>query len=209
MRLRACATCGRRRRLEHLRRVLPIKGENTEMEGEVELPEIPERHAEYRYTLPVSLSISILAVLVAGATLLGHRAHTEELLLQSQATDQWAYYQAKNIRLHEMQGIVDLLGALAPAEKKETSPVLEKYKKEVERYNSDKEDISDKAKELEKERDLISRRADRFDGGEALLEVGLVICSITLLTRRRAFWLSGILVGALGVAMALTGLFLH
>ncbi|HLZ90442.1 MAG TPA: DUF4337 domain-containing protein [Candidatus Acidoferrum sp.] len=179
------------------------------MEGEVELPEIPERHAEYRYTLPVSLSISFLAVLVAGAALLGHRAHTEELLRQSQASDQWAYYQAKNIRLHEMQGIVDLLGALAPAEKKETSPVLEKYKKEVERYNSDKEDISDKAKELEKERDLISRRADRFDGGEALLEVGLVICSITLLTRRRAFWLSGILVGALGVAMALTGLFLH
>jgi hypothetical protein len=62
---------------------------------------------------------------------------------------------------------------------------------------------------LEKERDLISRRADRFDGGEALLEVGLVICSITLLTRRRGFWLAGMFVGALGVGMALTGLFLH
>jgi len=52
-------------------------------------------HQDYRYTLPVSLTISILAVLVAGATLLGHRAHTEELLLQSRATDQWSYYQAK------------------------------------------------------------------------------------------------------------------
>jgi len=174
-----------------------------------ELPEHHEGREEYRYTLPVSLTISILAVLVAGATLLGHRAHTEELLLQSQATDQWAYYQAKNIRLHEMQGIADLLGALAPQEKSETAAVRQKYVKQVEKYEGDKEDISEKAKELEKERDLISHRADRFDGGEALLEVGLVICSITLLTKRRAFWFGGMFVGALGVVMALTGLFLH
>jgi len=60
------------------------------MEDGVELPEGHEIHGEYRYTLPVSLTISILAVLVAGAALLSHRAHTEELLLQSQASDQWA-----------------------------------------------------------------------------------------------------------------------
>jgi len=179
------------------------------MEDGVELPEAHEMHQEYRYTLPVSLTISILAVLVAGAALLSHRAHTEELLRQSQATDQWAYYQAKNIRWHEVQSIADLLGALAPQDKEKTAAVREKYLKEVERYEGDKDEISDKAKELEKERDLISRRADRFDGGQALLEVGLVICSITLLTKRRAFWLAGMIVGTLGVAMAATGLFLH
>ena len=178
------------------------------MEDGVELPEAHEMHQEYRYTLPVSLTISILAVLVAGAALLSHRAHTEELLRQSQATDQWAYYQAKNIRWHEVQSIADLLGALAPQDKEKTAAVREKYLKEVERYEGDKNDISDKAKELEKERDLISRRADRYDGGEALLEVGLVICSITLLTKRRAFWFAGMIVGAFGVGMALTGLFL-
>ncbi len=178
------------------------------MEDGVELPEGREIHEEYRYTLPVSLTISILAVLVAGAALLSHRAHTEELLLQAQATDQWAYYQAKNIRWHEMQSIADLLGALAPQDKEKTAALHEKYLEEVQRYEGDKEDISEKAKELEKERDLISRRADRFDGGEALLEVGLVICSITLLTKRRAFWIAGIFVGAFGVAMAVTGLFL-
>src|SRR2546421_12261176 len=166
-------------------------------------------HGENPLILPVSLTMSILAVLVAVATLFGHRAHTEELLLQSQATDQWAYYQAKNIRLHEMQAVADMLGALAPQDKEKTASVREKYVKEVERYEGDKEDISEKAKELESERDLISHRADRFDGGEALLEVGLVICSITLLTKRRAFWFGGIFVGALGVIMALTGLFLH
>ena len=179
------------------------------MEDGVELPESREIHEEYRFTLPVSLTISILAVLVASAALLSHRAHTEELLRQSQASDQWAYYQAKNIRLHEMQGIADVLGALAPQDKEKTAAVREKYMKEVERYESDKDDIGDKAKELEKERDLISRRADRFDGGEALLEVGLVICSITLLTKRKAFWIAGIVVAIGGLVFAATGFLVH
>src|SRR5256885_3662745 len=175
----------------------------------VELPEGHEGHGDNPLTVPVSVTISILAVLVAGATLMGHRAHTEELLLQSQATDQWAYYQAKNIRLHEMQAVADMLGALAPQDKEKSAAVREKYVKEVERYESDKEDISDKAKDLEKERDVVSRRADRFDGGEALLEVGLVICSITLLTKRRGVWFGGILIGAVGGVMALSGFLLR
>src|SRR4029077_934111 len=87
------------------------------------------------------LTISILAVLVASAALLSHRAHTEELLRQSLATDQWAYYQAKNIRWHEVQSIADLLGALAPQDKEKTAAVREKYLKEVERYESDKYEI--------------------------------------------------------------------
>jgi len=174
-----------------------------------ELPETGEEHHDNPLLLPVSLTISILAVLVAGVTLLSHRAHTEELLLQSQATDEWAYYQAKKIRLHENQFNADLLATLTIEDKEKAAALREKYLKEVERYTKDTDDISDKAKEMEHERDLISRRADRFDGGEALLEVGLVICSITLLTKRRAFWLAGMLVSAAGVAFALTAFLLH
>jgi hypothetical protein len=172
--------------------------------------ELPERHHEdHPLVLPVSITISIMAVLVAGATLLGHRAHTEELLLQSQATDQWAYYQAKNGRYHGMQTTADLIETMIPRDKDKAEIVLKKYEKEIERYDSDKEDISEKAKELEKERDLVSRRADRFDGGEALLEIGLVICSITLLTKRKGFWVGGVLIGGLGIMLAATGFFLH
>jgi len=172
--------------------------------------ELPERHHEdHPLVLPVSITISIMAVLVAGATLLGHRAHTEELLLQSQATDQWAYYQAKNGRYHGMETTADLIETMIPRDKDKAEVLLKKYEKEIERYDSDKEDISEKAKEREKERDVVSRRADRFDGGEALMEIGLVICSITLLTKRKGFWAGGVLVGALGIALAATGFFLH
>jgi hypothetical protein len=174
----------------------------------VELPE-HDHHDKHPLTIPVSVTMTILAVLGALVTLLGHRAHTEELLLQAQATDQWAYYQAKNIRLHEMEAVADMIGALAPQDKDKAAAVHEKYVKEVERYKSDKENIGDIAKEVESERDLVSRRADRFDGGEALLDVGLVICSVTLLTKRRYFWYTGMLFGAAGVILAITGFFIH
>ncbi len=168
-----------------------------------------EAHPAEPWTLPVAVTMSILTVLVAMATLLAHRAATDKLLLQTRATDQWAYYQAKNIRLHEMQSVVDMLGALAPADKEKTAALQEKYKKEVERYQDDKDEISEKAKELEAEGAHISHREDRFDLAEVILEIGLIICSLTLITRKMAFWYAGIALGAFGFVVALTGFFVH
>jgi len=175
----------------------------------IELPEVHHGGEEGPLILPVSITISIMAVLVASVALLGHRTHTEELLRQSQASDRWAQYQANSVRLHETQGFFDVVNIVASLDKERGAALREKYAKEVDHYQSDKEDISKEAKDLEAERDLAGRKADRFDGGEAFLEIGLVICSITLLTKRRLFWFGGMLVGALGVALALTGFFLH
>jgi|SRR5215467_7196548 len=159
--------------------------------------------------IPVSITISILAVLVAAVTLLGHRAHTEELLLEGQAMNQWAYYQAKNGRMNTDQAIADLLSVVATADKEKGEAVRAKYHKEVERYAGDKDEISEKATELEKERDLHQRRGDHFDAGEGILEFSLIVCSLTLLTNKRFFWFSGIAIGVVGVAVALTGFLVH
>ena len=155
--------------------------------------------------IPVSITISILAVLVAAVTLLGHRAHTEELLLQGQAMNQWAYYQAKNGRMNQDQAIADLLSVVSTVDKEKAEAIRAKYHKEVERYAEDKDEISEKATELQKERDLYQRRADHFDAGEGVLEFALIICSLTLLTHQRFFWFSGIAIGIAGVIVALTG----
>jgi Domain of unknown function (DUF4337) len=174
--------------------------------------ELPERHhsgEDDPMLLPVSITISIMAVLVAAATLMGHRAHTEELLRQSQAADRWAQYQAKSVRLHETQGFSDVVNIVASLDKERGTALREKYQKEVQHYQSDKEDISAEAKNLEEERDLAGRKADRFDGGEAILEIGLVICSVTMMTKRKLFWFGGTLIGALGVGFAVTGFFLQ
>ena len=166
-------------------------------------------HEEGPLTMPVTVTLSILAVLVAMVTLLGHRAHTEELLLQARASDQWAYFQAKNIRLRETQSVADILGALAPADKEKTAALHEKYLTEVERYEKEKDQISEQAKEFEKERDLVQRRADRYDAGEVFLEIGLIICSFTLLTKKKGFWFAGIVLGLVGVITAASGILLH
>ena len=76
-----------------------------------------QEHAEHSAhdpsLLPVTFTMAVLAVVLAATTLLGHRAHTEELLFQSKATDQWAYYQAKNIREHTYELFLDLLSVSA------------------------------------------------------------------------------------------------
>jgi hypothetical protein len=174
----------------------------------IELPE-HHHHEEGPLLVPVSVTISILAVLVAGVTLLSHRSHTEELLRQSQAADKWSQYQGKSIRQHTTETAADVIGIVAPLNKDKGEAVEKKYEAQVEHYKSDKEDVTKEAKDLEEERDLLGRKADRFDGGEALLEVGLVICSLTLLTKQKFFWIGGIGVAIGGVVLALTGFFLH
>jgi len=159
--------------------------------------------------LPVAVTLSILAVLVAIATLLGHRANTEEIILQTRATDQWALFQAKNIRLHEMQGFADLLATVSPVDKEKAEVLREKYLKETERYEKEREEVGELAKELEKEREFVSRRADRYEAGEVILEIALIICSLTLLTKKRIFWLSGIALGLIGLCTALSGFLIH
>src|SRR5437763_10869186 len=65
-----------------------------------ELSELHENaeHAKHDPSLaPVTLTMAVLAVLVATASLLGHRSSVEEVVLQNKVTDQWAFYQAKNI----------------------------------------------------------------------------------------------------------------
>jgi hypothetical protein len=131
------------------------------------------------------------------------------LRFETQAASRWSQYQAKSIRLHEDHVGLDLTRLGASLNKELAEELKEKYAKEIEHYEGDKEDVTQEAKNLEAERDLTVRQADRFDGGEALLEIGLVICSITLLTKRKFFWIGGVLIGAMGIALAATGFFLH
>src|SRR6202795_917890 len=173
------------------------------------LEEHAHHHDEEPWTLPVAITISILAVLVAMSTLMGHRSSIEAVLLQTQATDQWAYYQAKNNRQHQMQIDADLLGVLTAADKEKAAALREKYLKEIERYDNDKDQISEKAKEFENERAVVSRREDRFDAGEVILDIALIICSLTLLTRRKGFWYSGIVIGVVGFFAGISGFLVH
>jgi hypothetical protein len=177
-----------------------------------ELAELQEHaeHAKHDPTLaPISVTMAVLAVLVAVVTLLGHRAHTEEVVMQAKASDQWAYYQAKNIRRHEDEIASDMGSVQTTTDATALGRLLEKYSSEAARYKDDQKEIENQAKEMEAEVASERNRADRFDLAEVFLEVGLVITSITLLSGRRFFWMLGILLGVIGIAVAGSGFFVH
>lgn len=177
-----------------------------------ELSELQEHaeHAKHNPALaPVSVTMAILAVLVAVVSLLGHRAHTEEVVLQAKSSDQWAYYQAKNIRRHSDEFFVDLTSVQSTTDAAALAKLRDKYVAEAERYKDEQKDIEDKARELEAEVAIEMKRADRFDLAEVFLEIGLVITSITLLSGRRFFWFAGITLGIIGTVLSITGFLIH
>lgn len=174
-----------------------------------ELRENAEQGRENASLAPISVTMAILAVCVAVVSLLGHRSHTEELLFQNRATDQWAYYQAKNIRRHSYEMGVDMLSLTEFKDKTQADKVREKYQKEAERYTKEQAEIEEQAKELESESALEQRKANRFDLGEVFLEIALVISSLALLSRKRVYWYLGIASGLGGLAVAATGFLLH
>ena len=177
-----------------------------------ELQELQE-HAEHGHNnptlAPVSLTMAVLAVLVAVVSLLGHRAHTEEVVLQAKSSDEWSYYQAKNIRAHEDDLFSELAAVMNSNDAAGISKFREKYAQEAERYKQDKEEIQHEAKELENEAATETKRANRYDLGEVFLEIGLVITSITMLSGRRIFWHLGIVFSVMGVAVAVSGALVH
>src|SRR5271157_183799 len=167
-----------------------------------ELQEAAERAKERRELAPVSLTMAILAVLVAVVTLLGHRAHTEEILLQTRATDQWAYYQAKNMRRQNLEALEDVLTALENTKEERAQEVQKHFHKEIDKYRDQQKDIQAEARGLEAEVQVASRRADRFDLGEVFLEIALVVTSITLLTDNRKYWRFGVCLAVIGLVAA-------
>jgi hypothetical protein len=177
-----------------------------------ELNELQEHaeHAKHDPSLaPVSLTMALLAVLVAVITLLGHRAHTEEVVLQAKASDQWSFYQAKNIRRHTDELFTDLTSVEATTDAAALAKLRSKYSDEATRYKDEQKELEGEARKLEAEVATERHRADRYDLSEVFLEIGLVITSITLLSGRRTFWALGILFGGIGMVVAATGFLIH
>jgi len=167
-----------------------------------ELHEHAEHAREHPDLAPVTLTMAVLAVLVAAVSLLGHRTHTEEIILQNKVTDQWAYYQAKNIRRHTDELFADLTTVVASKDADAVAKLQGKYRAEADRYKDEQKELDKQARETEKETELARRKADRFDLGEVFLEIALVVTSITLLSGRRIFWYFGLLMATAGVLVA-------
>ena len=171
-----------------------------------ELQENAEHGSSMR---PVAFTMSVLAVLVAVTTVLGHRMHTEAVLTQNQATDQWNYYQAHKIRSNETELAANLLSVMTLADQHRAGDLAKSYADDLAKWKQEMKDEQDKAEALEARVERAEARASRFDLAEALLEIGLVITSVTLLTLSRIYWYVRIAFSVAGIASVASAYFVR
>lgn len=166
-------------------------------------------HAEHGAHDPfvgrVSITIAVLAVLAAVTNSLEQletaAAITDSsraVLAQNEASDQWAFYQAKSMKKHIYTLAAD-----------EGYPNADKYKKTAAKEASDGDAITKEAQAFEKKREgynedveVHETRHHRLAAGATLIEIGIAIATVAIITRRKSWWLASALLGAGGVALA-------
>ena len=174
-----------------------------------ELHEHAEHVREHPALAGATFTMSVIAVLVAAVSVLGHRAHTRAIVEQTEAADSWSEYQARNIRRHSYQLFIDLLSVTQVKDSNQAEQLKAKYSGEIKRYEEELKGARSKAENFSAEAEQNERRGARYDLGEVCLEAGLVITSITLITRHRFFWGMGSGLAAAGILIAATGILMH
>jgi uncharacterized protein DUF4337 len=155
----------------------------------------------------VGVLAAVLAVALAIVTIASHRAHTDAVLLKTEANDRWSFYQSKRIKLHNLElgeQLVALLGTKTP----ENAKAIEDFRSDQSRYEDDSRKVMEEAQKKEAEASRIEQRALRYDVGEGLLEIALVLTSLYFISRKMLFPVIGIVAGIAGAATAILGFIL-
>jgi hypothetical protein len=172
--------------------------------AEVEIHTAHGAHAD-AFGQAVGILVGVIGILLAAVTILSHREHTAAVVHKTEANDQWAYYQAKKIREHTAQVGVGLLTALAPDPSK-VAAVGSKLTQDGERYAKDADAIQEVARDREAESKRAEDRALHFDMGEGFLELGLVMCSLYFMSKKRFFVALGSTAALVGTVIGVMGL---
>jgi hypothetical protein len=117
-------------------------------------------------------------------------------------------YQAIKIRSSDLLSVQNLLGAVTIADKDKAAKDAKDYADHQTKWTEDLQELKKGAEELEADVHLAEHRADFYDFGEALLEIGLVVSSVTLLTRSKIYWYLGIVASIAGVIAVSWGMIL-
>jgi hypothetical protein len=185
--------------------------------AEIELPnpeELEEQQAK-AFTRRVALTTAIYAVVLAITALGGNNAMKEMLLAQQQASDQWAFYQAKAVREHFYRGQkvrleLDLLEKvnLKPAIKQQYELLLRQAVEQEARYKADRKAIEKEARHLEHERDLYRNKDPYFDYAEVMLQIAIVLASVAILAHSRSMYAFSLVAAGLGAVLSANGFFM-
>lgn len=154
----------------------------------------------------IGILAAVLAVLLAVVTIASHRTHTAAIIHKATANDDWAYYQANSIKLHNVEmgeGLLTVLDAKGDAADK----LRARFADQKSKYTTQRDEQQEKAKKSDETAEADENRGLRYDLGEGLLEIGLVLTSLYFISRKNMFPVMGVVSAVAGVAIALTGLF--
>jgi hypothetical protein len=166
--------------------------------------EVKPEHAADPNTRRVGILVGVVGILLSVVTIASHRAHTEAVIHRTESNDQWAFYQAKKIRENSSDVALTLLQTLEPDQPK-AEAALHKLEAARDKYSDEAKDIMKEAQAKDIEQKIEERRALRFDIGEGLLELGLVLCSLYFLARKTFFPALGIVASIAGTALGIWG----
>ena len=147
----------------------------------------------------VAVSAAILAVVAAiSALLAGHHAN-EAMLEQMQATDQWAFYQAKGIKAAVMQSKIEMLTALG----KEAIPADQA---KISKYEGEQKQIEEKGHELEHSSEHHMELHTQFARAVTIFQIAIALAAISVLAKRPKLWWLSLGAGAAGLVFFIQGL---
>jgi hypothetical protein len=166
----------------------------------------------------IALVIAILALFLSFSETLGKGAQNEANTKNIEASDLWAFFQAKDIRRTTLNVAADQTNLLAaglsdPAAKEAIGKQVETWRKTAERYESDpqagngRKELEEKAKDAEAERDLSLAKYHHYELSSAAFQIGIVLASAAVITGMVLLaWLAGGL-GLVGLALLALGIF--
>lgn len=150
----------------------------------------------------IAATTLILAVCATLAAFKAAAYGNKMVLAQSQASDQWAHYQAKSIKetAYQLQRDVLELAALEQGSVGRLSKMnLAEYDKEILRYQQEKQTIADQAKQLENERDEAQQLNANFSQSLMFLQVGILLSSLASINKVLYYWYAGLTSGIGGI----------
>jgi Domain of unknown function (DUF4337) len=174
------------------------------------MPELEIHHEAGHAIDPMGQRVGVLAAVLAVAlaivSISSHRTHTEAIIHKSTANDKWAQYQSSRVKYHSLElgeNLIDVMGATG----ERADRMLADYKRQKAKYEKEGKEIMEEARRADEAAETAENRALRFDFGEGLLEIALVVTSLYFISHKKMFPVIGVIAGITGAVLALMGAF--
>ena len=164
----------------------------------------------------IALLIAVIALCLALSETLGKGAQTETIAKNVEASNLWAFFQAKSIRRTTVQTAAEQAKLTLPSDDAAKAAVqkqIDEWQKTAARYRSEPqtgegtEQLAERAKHAEEQRELAEAKYHHFELASAAFQIGIVLASATIITGMVWLaWISGLLTLA-GIAITAFGVF--